>query len=487
MSDIGEPGDGGTAMSSPREPRHRWLPWTIVGGVAAVAVAAAFVVVPVLDEAPPAAQSASTPRAPAPQPSDPEEPVCTVTSVDAPATNPRRLDLPVDGVFTPVYVADMAGEFVSNVAIDEQRTAVLSRAYENEPTEMIVIDRTSGRVVWRIATTPSTSILSTPALTGLPDVVVTSTPTEDAMTSVLTAHDPATGEVLRTAEVAGGWVGAIRQDEGLAGDARAGRPDDAALFVTNSESAMRLDGSSLAVEWTITGADHGVDEFEGGVPFSIVGDVFFAGGKAFDARTGDTLGWETEKQPFSAARHALVTPIVYDSPDPYVLSGLDLRTGEACWSIEVVSVAAQSDHLWVVTTDEVLRRIDPETGDTLDEAGTVGYAQVEVLGDLVMTSPRSWEPDVPRTMTVRSPAGIWERDSADDGAPLQESHGQLLVTRSGTVDSPGELIAHGEDGTTVWSIVVRDAVTDARVSFDAGATIRSTPSDEGTLRIELLL
>lgn len=484
MSDIEQPNEGeNDASGAESVPRRRWLPWTIVGGVAAVAVAAAFVLVPGL----------TRPDRPAPQPDDSTTPTatptatptCTVTPLDTATFDPYALTLPTDGAFTTVPVTEVTGDYVSAIEVDDRRIAVTTSTYGNTGAELLVVELSTGGVMWRMPLGNS-GVVSTPALTGVPDVIITATPTEGYLSNVLTAYDVATGAITTSAEVPGDWVGAIPSDAGVAGPERVVPEDPDALFVSNGDSAMRLDAATLAVEWTLTGADYGVGQFEGGVPFSLVGDVFFVGGIAFDATAGTQLGWETEWHPITAAGHALVTPIVYDSLDPYTLAGLDLRMGEECWSMDVVSVAAQGRDLWVVTTDEVLRRIDPATGETIDTVATVGYVQVEVHGEYLLTTPREWNPDGRESMTVRSSDGTWERDSTDDGGPAMESGGQLLTTTSATVDTSGELTAHKGDGSTAWSLVTWDAVSDARVQTVSDILLRTTPIETGMLRIELL-
>ncbi len=469
---------------------RRWLPWTVVGGVTAVAVAAAFVVVPGLLDAdapaealPPSPVATTTPtETPTPTPA----PSCIVSPASGSWHDPRAIDLPASGDLTTTLVTEAAAEYVSPHGVDDERLALIAQGPWPEPATLYVVDRATRAVAWDRELASSGYLAGTPETMPIDDILISEfVGTDDVPETRLTAVSPRTGEVRVERTFAGDTIAVIRPWP-AAGDWRPGA--DWPLVVSTRDAAMGLDPSTLEPRWTVTGEEYGVGWFEGGVPFDLTGDVLFVGGHAVDAGSGQSLGWRIEGRPVPTAGHVLWTPIIYDSVDPYDLAGLDLRTGETCWSTEVLSVASDASRLFVVTSAGQLLLLDPATGEVLEDRGEVGDVRLELAGDVLMLAPRlSPDLDGAGTSTLITPEGTWTTELPTSAGPLAASGSQPLVRTGDSVEAPGRLLAlDPATGEEAWSIIASRTAEGVFVDTAAGVLVRTQKLPEGRLRIELL-
>jgi len=465
-------------------PTHRhWIPWTVVGGVGAIVVAAAVVVAPSLV---PVAASSPAPSVTTLPPSAPPPPTCQVTPSAGAWFDGGRIDLPANGRFTETFLADVAADYAIPTIVDDSSVVLVASGYETPADSVIVLDRGTGEVVWQTSVVGYGGIVATPATSGVDGKILVSShdPSNPAAT-VVTSYSSDSGHILASRTFDGDWVGQLGNSAGRAAWATIAPTDAGAYWVTTRDAALRLDPETLEPLVTVTGEEYGVGQFEGGVPFRLAGEVLFVGGHAVDATDGTSLGWETQASPLSAAGYTLTTPIVYDSMDPYALTGLDVRTGESCWSHQVISVAATDEQLWIVTGEEVLQRIDPATGAVLHDFGGVGDSSVQMLAGAVVTSPRYWDASPDAAAIVHDADG--DRFSFPfERSLLHSTPSQILSTTQGTVSMGGELTAiDPSTGEVVWTLPV-GANGGERVELDAGIAWRTTPLGDGRVRLTLI-
>ncbi|RLK48084.1 PQQ-binding-like beta-propeller repeat protein [Microbacterium telephonicum] len=470
-----------------RTPRP-WLPWTIAGAAAvAVVIAAAFVVAPRLLAAP-ASPSAAPSTPPAPIPTASPTPSCSVTVVDATWRDGYELDLPIDGRVTETTLGEARGAHASPFEIDDTHTGVLVQGeYGAGPSTLLVVDHDAATVVWSAEVPYGTSAVATPANAGLDDRIVVSHGVEPSYTeSVLTMYDLTSGAVVAERTLAGDWAGGIHAGAGVTGYGLIAPADADGFAVTTRETATYLDAETLEPRWAVTGEQFGVGQFEGGVPFRVAGDVLFVGGHAVSIDTGEALGWSVDGSPLVAAGRVMATPIVYDSLDPYPLSGIDIRTGEACWSHQVISAASDDETLWVVTADGVLQRIDPEAGSVVEDRGQVGDMSVRLVADALVLSPRTYDAD-PADATVQPASGGSWTLAEYASQPLQSSNGQILVTDWGTVSTAGITTAYdAATGEVAWSLETSPVDRSSGIGVGGGVMLRTTDLGDGRMRLDLL-
>lgn len=461
---------GENETEQPTEPRsRRWIPWTVMGGIAVVAAAvAAALVVPGLlpaDTAPPAA---SPP--PPPTTTPPTEPACD-SRLDA--ALPEPFDISATGELTRIEVdafdADAVGP--SSPWVDTERVddGVLAlRTSVDTPagalTRLTVVEEASDRSRWASTFEGHAQVLGSPATTGVEDRLLVGHPDADGFR--LVALDLTDGDVVASVVTATHPWGDVALRP--AGDGRLpASQSQQAFFVRDFDTVTRLHAETLEPEWTVSGVPFDAARSEGG-GFDIVvaGDVLFISGIAFDAETGEELGWSIDGTVVAGGGHALAMPVRFDSYDPFPLSATDLRTGEACWTLEVLEVVADGSDLWVVDAAREVQRIDPKTGEVLERRGTVPALSdaddgIRLLARdgivATITSDPSFEQE-PK-------AYAWTPDGAVElpAAPSFISNGQFVTHEA------GRLHAHAAvDGSPLWTAEVRGQLGGAGLA-DAAA------------------
>jgi hypothetical protein len=482
----------GPMMTEPRPgtaPRRTWLPWAVVGGVAAVAVVAAIVVVPLLT---PSAGPSPTPTGttdaaePAPSATPTPTPTCTVTAPSVAWTDVTELALPADGAFTADRVQRIRGadqyDFLDAApfVIDDHRFGVITFLESSSVSHLTVADR-DGEVRWTREIEGYLSVVSSPALTGVADriVVSVSVGTDHVMRSL----DLATGETLAERPFVyhyGVFATASRTSSAAVAPASAD-----AFYVSDRETLSRVNADTLETEWSASGADFGVDEFEGGVPFDVTEDVAFVGTHALDAQTGEALGWESAGTVFFAGGATLQTKRMYDHLGPYDLSGLDTETGETCWSREIVSMAGTADTLWVLTADGVIERVDPVSGVTEETLAQTSADTLRTVGRFLIAEDGDPEDyTAPSTVTVFEGSTQRGQLTLPSGSEPYASGDQLLVYDRGTSSRPASLTAYTLPSTDpVWRAKVEDAEPAAGVILQRRGT---SEGDVSLIDIDLL-
>ncbi|MCT9819136.1 PQQ-like beta-propeller repeat protein [Microbacterium sp. W1N] len=475
------------AAPAPAPRSRRWLPWTLAVFVAlAVGIAAAFVVVPRLT-ATPAETPAASPAPSSPTPS--ATPSCLVTTVDTTWRDAQALDLPTDGALTATTLADVTGKYASPFAIDDTRTGVLVQGdYGTGDATLLVIDHDDAEVLWSAEVPYGTAAVATPASAGLDERIVVSHSVSPAFTeSALTMYDLATGEAVAERTLPGDWAGGIHPGGGLTASALIAPADPSGFAVTTRDAATYLDAATLEPRWSVTGEQFDVGWFEGGVPFDLAADSLFVRGNAVLLESGEPRGWTVDGSVFVAAGHVLTTPIVYDSLEPYALSGIDTRTGEACWSHQVISAASDDEAVWIVTADGLLQRISPSDGAVVDDRGQVGDVGVHLLPGALVVTPRVHDIADAIYTTVHPPTGAPWTLAGYSGAPLRTSNGQIIMMEWGSVTSPGVATAYDiATGETAWNLETDPVDRTSSTMLEAGVALRTTDLGGGRFRLELL-
>ncbi len=442
-------------------PAHarRWVPWTVIGAIAAVAVVAAIVLAPVLrpttTAAAPSAEATGPAGEPAVEPATPTAPAapdCTVTAADvnwhdtrdAPLPSPGRLQAtPLEAttvLFPPESWAHLAIE-----PVDEMRSVILASARDDirSSTQATVVDTVTREVLWSTAFRAHTWVVSSPALTGTDRIVFA---TDDGM---LESFDISTGAPLVQRDFGEAYTIAAHGITGTTAEAWTAVtvPADAFL-VSDRDAAHLVDATTLQTRWTVAGEDLGVGWSEGGVPFSRTTDVLFVGSHMVDAHTGAVLDRRIDGYPVHAAGAVLADRRPYEDDDgAFVVAGLDLTTGEGCWTRDVRDVAASGDQVWILTVDGGIEQVDPFTGETLETRSVAGAAGIELAGDTVVVLLAGEDP---RYRLLLGDGTVLPVDAP--GHPWAIGDGQLVMRDHDT--ARGVSVA---DGTALWTAQVDDS------------------------------
>lgn len=454
-------GDGGTSSESSAQ--RKWVPLAAVGGVGLVAAAvAAVLIVPALSPAaaptaPPASHPANS-ESPAPRGTPAQAPAgqtssptadCTVSPIAATQGAPLVVGLPGAGPSDDIPLTTTNATVdglvtVGAVLVDDRRTAIIVGGGRDQD-ELVVFERGSGEITWSAAVAPNAVIVSTPSTTGVADVLVVF----DSAAKVMTSHDVDNGDLLAE-RVFDDWMWAASA-EPIGGSDMNGRAPVAvkqdAVFAYGAESAHRLDPMTLSDEWVVDGTAFDVAYVEGGIPFFVLDDVFFVDRHALDAATGDPLGWELDGHPATAGGAALTTTDRYMTGSDVTLKGIDLTSGSACWTLEVASAAGNDDQLWVVDKTGRLARIDPFTGETLEERGEVGSDSVQMIGSTVVTLSEDRH-----TMTVRATDGSSHPTGVDPRGRVAVSSDAIIALHGDANHEPTSLSSTAlSDGRPLWT------------------------------------
>lgn len=480
-------------MDSAGGMRRRWLVWGTVGAVALLTIVVVVVAVPLLrptTAAPtptPSTTTVSPVASSTPTPTPTPTPTCTVATPDLVWSDPYDLDLPSDGrtTSTPIQRIDGVREKPgiwpddASFAIDEERVGVLTNANGLDGTSYLTVIERDGTVRWEVAVDGYASVLSAPATTGVPGRLILEA--HDADDYRMISYDIATGDVLHERE--SGEVYAITRHASRASFADVAPVSADAFFVSDRESLSRVDPATLEAEWSVSGDEFGVDWFEGGVPFDVVTDVVFVGTHAVDARTGEALGWESAGAVFEAAGATLQTPLLYDAVGPYDFSGLDTRTGESCWTREVVDIAATLDTLWVLLPDGAIERIDPLTGETIEKIAETAATSILATGDRLIAMETDREDyTAPVRYTAYDGTAPFGAVEVAPGRGGFVSGDQLLFYDYGSVKNPATLTAYERGNPSpVWQI------DGEGLSIEAGVVLRTTwDAENERVDVELL-
>lgn len=471
-----------------RTARRRWL-WLTGAALAAVAIAVATVLT-VSRSFPPTepAEAAPTPAVsatPTVTPS-PTTQTCQVTPVAGDWWSPAHSDLPTDGPANTHRVADLDGDSVTATVLDDRLVALLVKRSGEGDASLLVVDRTDGAVRLRMPATTSTTIVASQATSGLVGKMIASTGIgPDFTSSRIDLYDLTSGDVLASRTIDGDGVGGIHTTSGLAGGAWITTENPSAVWVTTRTTATLLDTTTLTTVASVTGQQFGVGQFEGGVPFRLVGGTLFVGGHAVDGRTGTVLGWRADSAPLAAAGFTLSVPLVYDSVDPFPLSGLDTRTGSTCWTRQAASVATDAQELWIVSDTGALQRLDPQTGAVLEDRGQVGNSFVRLLDGILLTTPNYDGSTPPATSVIhRSDGSTVEIPTG--GGPLAVSHNQILSRTYGTVDTGAMLTAYdAATGARAWELPLGGYAAQY-IAVDSLLALQVTPHGDGSLGLSIL-
>lgn len=470
--------------------RRRWVVWGTVGAVAALAIGAAVIAVPLLrpSASAPSPTPSASPTSPEPSatPTPTPTPTCTVTAPALVWSDPHELDLPRDGRVTSTLiqqiegVREKPGMWPDDAAfpIDGELVGVLTNVNGLEGTSHLSVIERDGTVRWDAEMDGYASVLSAPATTGVPGRLIMEAH-NGAGDFRLFSFDIATGEVLRERDSE--EISAVTRYAARASNADVAPVSADAFFVSNRDSLMRIDPATLEAEWSVTGEEFGVEWFEGGVPFDVVTDVVFVGPHAVDARSGEPLGWESSGAVFEVAGATLQTPLLYDYVGPYELSGLDTSTGEACWTREILDLAATSDALWVLSPDGTIERIDPLTGEVIETVGETTATSLTAMGDRLIAIEEDRD-----DYTAPLKYTFYEGSTAlgtvvADGRGGFFSADQFLIYDYGSVKVPETLTAYDlGTPTPAWQ------VDGEGMAIDAGVVLRTT-WDADTERVEVVL
>lgn len=483
-------GDNEEGTSKPKSSR---LPWIVAAGVGGVAIAAGVLItVPQLFSGSPTAGESPSPTPPpatvTPSATPTSEPTPTAAVCD-PSTAARipsyDLGMSSSGELTRTSVVEFEADAASNpssysVPVDDDLVAIITSADEHgeSRTNLAVVNPATGEVRWDFTFDGSVSVVGTPLASGVSDKVLISNSVGDDHRLVALALDDGRELVERdttqwmsdvTANAPRGW-GAWSVAEQA--------PD--AYLLRDYDTVTRLDPDTLEAEWTIDANAIDAQRYEGNHFLSQhIDDTVFVSGHPFDAESGESLDWFREGDYVVAAGVVLHHEYRFDQYDSYELSAIDPRTGEVCWTTEIFDVAADDEALWVIGADHDVVRLDPTSGDVLERAGSVAQADlgtddadtfgIALVGDSVVTTVGSWSrPD--SVATLWASGGPVTLPIADGAPSYAGSDGQLLVHRSGTVDTPAELEAFDPDGSPAWSAelegatVERGLVTETRIA-----------------------
>lgn len=478
---------------------RRWLVGGTVGVVAALAVGAGVIALPLLSPA----ESASTPTAaptaapsptPAPTTPSPEPtptPTCTVTASDLVWTDIRALDLPSDGRVTSTRVQRIEGIRSGPVTtpdafpIDDDLIGIITSVGEEASREahLAVIDRTSGSLVWSLLVDGYVWVISTPASTGVDNQLIIAAYDSGSGGYRMISYDPGTGELIHERET--GELYLRPASAWRANDAEVAPAAASGFFVSDRDALFWIDAITLEPQWSVSGEQFDEPWFEGGVAFAVTSDVVFVGSHALDARTGEALGWESDGWAFEAAGATFSVPLLYDHIGPYTISGLDTTTGERCWSREILDVAATAGTLWLLLADGTLAEVDPFTGQTIAELATTGATSITALGlHNVIASERIDPGDdfSGRRYTLYGSGAGGGPVELPNGDRLHFSNGQVVALDRGTVKDPAKLYGYDfPTATPVWEI------DGEGISLSAGVVLRTTwDAAQKRIDVELL-
>lgn len=465
--------------------RRRWVPWAAVGAVVVLGGAAA-VAVPLLARSgePAAAPTSTTPTAASPEAGAESPSACVVTTPEVTWRDPNSLSLPTDGNLESTVVQEMpwidveGGLWPEVFAVDDETFGVISTNGTLARSFLALVDR-GGRVEWKVELDGPATVLSTPARTGVEGRVVVLV-SRDEEAPLMQAWDLDTGE-LAAQEEASGDVYPVSTSASVAASADIAPRDADAFYVADRGSLTRVDATTLQPQWSFDAAAFGVDELEGGIPFSVLDDVAFAGGHALDVDSGRPLGWETAGTAFVAGGVTLEAPLRYDAVGPYTVSGLDTRTGDTCWSRDVLDIAATADALWLLSPDGAIERVDPQSGATTETLADVAADHLDVAGRfLLAVGPEAED-------SATSLVAVFDQDEQigtveiGSGASLHVSGDQVILATPGTATVDPTLAAYQLPATDPAWLLDTDAVV-------SGGVLLQTviDGDAGTARVVLL-
>jgi hypothetical protein len=493
---------GDNEEGTPKPKRSR-LPWIVAAGVGGVAIAAGVLIsVPQIFSGSPTAGESPTPTPPpataTPSVTPTSEPTPTAAACD-PSTAARissyDLGLSSSGELTRTTVVEFESDIASNpssysVPVDDDLVAIITSADEHgeSRTNLAVVEPVSGEARWDFTFDGSVSVVGTPLASGVTDRILISNSVGDDHRLVALALDDGRELVERDTTQ---WMSDVTAHAPRGWDAWAvAEQARDAYLLRDYDTVTRLDPDTLEDEWTIDANAIDAQRYEGNhFVTQHIDDTVFVSGHPFDAESGEALDWFREGDYVVAAGVVLHHEYRFDAYDSYELSAIDPRTGEVCWTTEIFDVAADDESLWVIGADHDVVRLDPATGDVLerrgsttqvdlgtDDADTFGIA---LVGDSVVTTVGSWSrPD--------SVATLWAPDGPvtlpiDDGAPSYAgSDGQLLVYRSGTVDTPAELEAFDPDGSSAWTAELDGA------SVERGLVAETRIASPGVIEVDIL-
>ncbi|MDJ1115495.1 hypothetical protein [Microbacterium dauci] len=494
---------GDNDAASPKAPRSR-LPWIVAGGVGAVALAAgvAIALPQLLPGTPTAAETPTeTPTSVAPSPTPSDDPTPAPVTCD-PSTAARipsyELDLSATGELTRQTVVEFEAEAPSwgdpgNNAepLGEDLVAIVASAGDDDArrTNLAVIDGGSGEHRWDITVDGGLFIVGTPLSSGVSDRLLVNHVIDGEYRLVALALDDG-GELAE--RPATGWVSSVvgHAPQGwTAWDVASQAPG--AYVLRDDDTVTRLDPDSLEPEWTIDANAIDAQRYEGNHFIAQHFDeTVFVSGHPFDAESGEALDWFREGDFIAAAGVVLHHEYRFDRYDSYPLSAIDPRTGELCWTVEVLDVAGDDESLWVIGVDRDVLRLDPISGEVVEQRGTIESIELEadeaesfslsLVGATVVTQVQplgGMEPGATAVWTSAGPLSL----PIDDYAAFNASSGdQLIVQVGSTVDTPARLVAYALDGSTAWDVEIGD------LTVDSGLITEARVTDPGIIQVDIL-
>lgn len=465
-----------------RTPRRMNRPalWITVGTVAAMAIAGAAVAAPLMR---PSAEGAASPstapsasptgeaESPSPTPSPTPTPTCTVTMHDVVWSDPFELTLPAAGPADADRVQRIERADVDYrptpfpFPIDEESFGILTANDLRSRSSLTVAGR-DGQERWTVVIDRGRlQVLSSPATTGVQGILVIGVTAFEGGDHRMMSFDLATGDVIAERET--GETSPITWRAGRAWWTSVAPTTADSFYVSDRDALSRIDATSLETRWTVAGSDYGVEWFEGGVPFGVIGDRAFVGSHAVDAETGEGLGWESAGNVTSVAGATLHTRLMYDHVGPFDLSGLDLARGESCWTREVLSYTGDADTLWILTSEGAIERIDPLTGEALETVAQTTANSLRAVGRYLFATES--DPDdyrQPTTVSVFEDSVLRWTYTDDSSAPPYVSGSQIVVhERKQGLDT---LTGYDEPGgDPAWQIEELDIFVDEGVVLQA--------------------
>lgn len=465
-----------TGQEAAQSGAKRGRMWAIAGAIAAVVIVVAlvgFLLVRPHDSHP-----ATSPTTPAPTPSATDavcRPTLTTGGQNASsAWDPTLITLPQSGQFAPQVLTQLDGSVTRSwgVQVDDHVFALLTASSVPGTgwSRLTVIDTAAGRALWSLPVNGTVTIVAAPALDGVSGIVVVAFPDE----AKLAAYDLTTGAVRAERDGLAVTGTSVAPTPRSATDSRPAPADGFLVTSPDAGTVYRLDATTLTTRWT-----HAVDPNHGAQQ---VGDVVLASDAAYDATTGAKLAW-TPVADTSYSGGSIAAAWSRTGASTAALSGIDVRTGKACWTVatsadpdsgEALASHDSTGGFWIVATDGTLQRLDPATGAVADSRGTptATVARLKAVGSAAVVTLTSG------TLVLYpahgNPVTITTSDS--DTRSIYRSGDQLIARHAPPGAGPGSLEAFSlADGTSAWK-------ADAQLFTGvAGMMLRFDPSGAKTV------
>lgn len=153
---------------------------------------------------------------------------------------------------------------------------------------------------------------------------------------------------------------------------------DPVIVIVDATGVSALEADELTTRWSIGAGDIAPGGEMSAVTVERAGNVVTIAGRAFEADSGQDLGWSTPLTLRSAAQST-----VGFTADLSAVAGVDPRTGEECWRYPASSAVATSDAVFLVTQDGTVEEVDPASGARRTAGVLPEGAELTVVGDTV--------------------------------------------------------------------------------------------------------